>query len=444
MIFRHVRILAMHCWSCRGEVIMAAYGMKMRSTCTSTVMLFLLLFSLVLSSLFLPLAFGQDQFVGNVKLVESKDPAQHPHIVRMGYSAILDIKPGDAVFLGDTVKTGEDIKAQIQLSDGSIVIVAPNSVIQMKGHLVDRERGTRNSVMQALKGTIRFMISKVFKPHATGPEMNWKESNVTIETHNAIAGVRGTDFVVTSGMDDSEIAVFDGAVSVKSSSSSVNGGIMLGADQFTTVKKGKSPEPASALSPARKESLIGLTTLVNPRSAENNAKDGASKKKAKYTDKDIARDLAAGLSLGAVMDKAVELGMPIEQVTTSMIDAGVHPSNVVYTAITEGYSAKQVCCAAIEHGAPLSVVAAAALGAGADRKTVIAGAREAGVPPAAIAAAIANVSSPGGPVYGSALSQGSTPVVAIPAPPPVIGGGGGGTPSTQPASPYRPSKPYRF
>jgi hypothetical protein len=396
------------------------------------------LISIVLSAGFPPVASGQDQFVGNVKLVESKDPAEHPHIVRIGYSALIDIKPGGAVFLGDTVKTGEDVKAHIVLSDGSIVIVAPNSSVQMKGYLVDREQGIRNSVMKTLKGTVRFMISRVFRPHAAGSEIKWKDSNVTIETQNAVAGVRGTDFAVISRENDTEIAVLEGAVSVRSSSSSVNGAVMLGADQVTSVKKGKSPEPASALSPARRESLGRLTTLVNPRSAANGANGGAPKKIAKYSDKDVARDLAAGLSLGEVMDKAVESGMPIGQVVTAMLDAGVNPSIVVYTAIIEGYSAKQVVSAAVTYGAPLSVVASAAIGAGADKKVVISGAMDAGAPPAAIATAVANGTAPGAPVYGTSIPLSTTPSALIPAPAPFIGGGGGGTPSTQPASPYKP------
>ena len=100
---------------------MAVYGMHTKSTCRGAVMFVILLFSFVLSAGFPPFASGQDQFVGNVKLVESKDPAQHPHIVRIGYSAIIDVKPGDAVFLGDTVKTGEDVRAQIQLDRKSVV-----------------------------------------------------------------------------------------------------------------------------------------------------------------------------------------------------------------------------------------------------------------------------------------------------------------------------------
>lgn len=401
----------------------------------SAVMVIVLMFLIVLSASFPPWASGQDQFVGNVKLVESRDPAEHPHIVRIGYSALIDVKPGGAVFLGDTVKTGADVKAQIQLSDGSIVTIAPNSSVQMKGYLVDREQGVRNSVMRALKGTVRFVISKVFRPHTSGSEISWRASNVTIETRNAVAGVRGTDLAATNGESDTEIAVFEGAVSVKSSSRTVNGGVIVGSGEASTIAKGESPSTPAQLSAERKAALEALTTLTNPRTSANG---GSGKKPQKYSDKVIERDIAAGLSLGAVMDKAVESGMPIEQVVTAMLDAGVNPSIVVYTAIVEGYPAKQVVSSAVMNGAPLSVVAAAAIGAGADKTTVIAGAVDAGAPPAAIATAIANGTAPGTPVYGNSRYLGSTPSELIPTQPPSIGGGGGGTPSTKRASPYKP------
>jgi len=408
--------------------------MQTKGTNRSAMKFFVLLLSCALAAGFPLYASGQDQFVGNVKLVESKDPTQHPHIVRTGYSALIDVKPGDAVFLGDTLKTGDDIKAQVLLSDGSVVTVAPNSSVQMKGHRVDREQGIRNSVMKTLKGTVRFLISKVFKPHAAGTELKWKDSNVTIETQNAIAGVRGTDVAVTDRESDTEVAVFESAVTVKSSSSTVNGGVMVGAGEVSTVANGKSPSTPAPLSAERRAALEALTTLTNPRTT---ADGGTGKKPQRYTDKDVERDLAAGIGLGAVMDKAVESGMPIEQVVKAMLDAGVNPSNVVYTAISEGYSAKQVVAAAVEHGAPLSVVVAAATGAGADKTSVIAGAMDAGAPPAAIATAMANGRVPGAPVNGSAL-PGTSTLVSIPSPQPSIGGGGGGTPSTQQASPYRP------
>jgi hypothetical protein len=376
-------------------------------------------------------------FVGNIRSINSTGPAGNAKIVRLGYAGILSGKPGDAVYTGDTVKTGEGVRVQIELSDNSVITVAPNSAVQMKGHFVDREQGKRNSVMKSLKGTVRFIISKYFKPHATGGDMKWKESNIVIEAQNAVAGVRGTDLVVTSSETETEIAVFEGAVSVRHFSPSNKNDVLVGSNQFSIVRKNSGPDQPQALSPERRSALEKATTLVNPRTTAD-ASNGTAPKKKKYDEKDVAKDLAAGILLADVLDKAVESGMPLSDVISASLDAGVNPSTLVYTAITEGYSAKEVVTAAVEHGAPLSLVAAAALGAGADKNLVISGAVDAGVPPAAIATAISTATSPNAPIYGNAVPMDGTPASVIPAPPISISGGGGVTPSTQPASPYRP------
>ncbi len=377
---------------------------------------------------------ASDPFVGNIKAIDSADPAAYAKIVRLGYAGIIAGKPGDAVYTGDTVKTGDGVRVQIELSDNSIITIAPNSAVQMKGHLVDRAKGNRKSVLKALKGTVRFVISKFFKPQAAGAETQWKESNITIETTNAVAGVRGTDFAVTSLKSESEIAVFDGTVSVRHASPTLRGEAILGAGQFSTVTKHAAPTPPAALSQERRDVLTRATTLTNPRTTAEAPKGPAPKKK--FDESDVAKDLAAGIPLADVLDNAVESGMPLGQVIAAALDAGVNPSALVYTAVTEGYSAKEVVTAAVEHGAPLSVVAAAAIGAGADKDIVISGATDAGVPPAAIATAIAMATSPNAPIYGTMAPMDSSPAAIIPAPPVAIGGGGG-TPSTQPASPYR-------
>lgn len=380
---------------------------------------------------------ASNPFVGNIKAIDSADPAANAKIVRLGYAGIIVGKPGDAVYLGDTVKTGEGVRVQLELSDNSVITIAPNSSVQMKGHLVDKEQGKRNSVMRSLKGTVRFVIAKFFKPHATGAEMKWKDSNVVIEAQNAIAGVRGTDLTVTSLESESEIAVFDGAVSVRHSSPASKNDVMVGPNQFTNVRRTGGPDQPLDLSPERRAALEQATTLINPRTKAE-ASPGTKAKKTKYDETNVAQDLAAGIALADVLDKAVGSGMPLSDVMSASLDAGVNPSLLVYTAIIEGYSPKEVVTAAIERGAPLGLVAAAAMGAGADKNLVISGAVDAGVPPASIATAISTATSPNAPVYGNAVPMDGTPASVIPAPPVSISGGGGVTPSTQPASPYRP------
>jgi hypothetical protein len=257
---------------------------------------------------------------------------------------------------------------------------------------------------------------------------------VTIETLNAVAGVRGTDLVVKAEQAVTEIAVLEGVVHVRSSVPSNRGDVVLGANQYSSVRKGGAPSPAADLTAEKKDAIIRATTLDRPRKA-GDAGVADAKKGKKYTEKDVTRDLAAGIALGEVIDRSVESGMEIDEAVAACLNAGVSPSGVVYTAITEGYPGHTVITAAVENGAPLSIVVAAAIGAGCDRSQVIAGATDAGVPPAAVANAVAAVSGSGGAGIGGAFPAGGGAPAIIPAPSFPIGGGGGATPS---ASPYRP------
>lgn len=379
---------------------------------------------------------AQDPFAGNIRSIESDDPAGHVRIIRLGFTGIVAGRPGVAVFNGDTLKTTEGMKAQIELSDATVITLAPNSSVQIKGHLIDKGQAKRNSVLRTLKGTVRFVVAKLFRSNGAGAEHAWKDSQVTIETQTVVAGVRGTDLVVKAEQAETEVAVLEGVVHVRSSVPSNRGDVVLGANQFSSTRKGGSPSPAAELSAERRNAYLTSTTLERPRKEGDSTT--AQKKQAKYTDKDIARDLAAGLPLGDVLDRAVESGMGIDDAVAGTLNAGASPSAVVYTAIVEGYPVHTVVQAAVENGAPLTLVVSAAIGAGGDRSLVITGATDAGVPPAAVANAVA--AATGMPLnggWGGTLTNGNGLPSVIPTPSMPIGGGGGATPSTQPSSPYK-------
>jgi hypothetical protein len=275
---------------------------------------------------------AQDPYAGKLKSYQSEKPSDHVKALRLGYSGMLVVNPGDPLFIGDTIKTGAGVKAQIELSDKTLITLAPLSNLQIKGLLLDREQGKRNSVLRALKGTIRFVVAKLFRQTPGGTESAWKDSQVTIETLNAVAGVRGTDFFCITEADSSEFAVVDGVVNVRSSTLSQRGDVPLGANQSSLVRRGGNPSPPMALSADRLESLTKSTAIDNPMTVSNGG-NGATQKRPVYDEKDVARDLAAGLALADILDRAVEAGMIIEDAVKAALDAGAPPSGVVYTAI---------------------------------------------------------------------------------------------------------------
>ncbi len=384
-----------------------------------------------------------DPYTGKITAINSDETPPVIHIVRPGKTGLAQAKAGDAVFVGDTVKTGKNVRAQIALSDKSLVNIGPDSTFRVKAYTAAPAEAKRSCVFKALRGTIRFIVSKAFTVSGTGASGFWRETNIMVETPSAVAGVRGTDFVVVvdaaKSVPTSEIAVFDGVVTVQNIVLAVKEMVTLSANQITMVKRGLKPEKPSDLSKDRKEALTQATTPAASPLPQVSALPGAQAKRSeKYTADDIARDIAAGVPLPEVFDRAAAAGLPADVMVAGAIDAGVDPGTVVYTAVSEGYPARAVVEGAIGDGAPLYDVIAAALAGGADKKDVIAAATGEGEPTAAVASAVALAQSSDAPVYGAALLAGP-PVEAIPpAAPVMIGGGGGVTPSTLPASPYKP------
>ena len=378
-------------------------------------------------------ASAANPFVGNIKAIEKESPVLRVRILRGGKIDGPSAATGDAVFQGDTIRTDEGVRIQMDLSDGSNIFIGPNSNVQMKNFMVNPSMGRRQMTVKALQGTIRFLVAKLFKNKASGSETQWKDSGVTIETHTAIAGVKGTDFAVTIGADDVEIAVFEGVVSVKNAAASVMGEILLASNQISRVLRDASPSAPAALTPQMRDRLLRSTTPAKVMVPAANARPGSKKDKAKGN-MGIARDLAAGVPLKEIMIELVKEGVSIPEIIAAAIGEGVDPAYVVYTAISEGYSAQVVVSAALKAGAPLDAVVNAAIAAGCDKKTIYVGGADAGAPPAAVANAISSATAPGSPVYGVSAPTNAQPGIDTPPPPIAVGGGG----STKPASPYKP------
>ncbi len=351
---------------------------------------------------------AQDPFVGKLMTVDSGTGREFVNIVRLGKNGYARAKIGDALFIGDTVKTGHGVKARIELADKSIINLGPDSILQMKAHLFAPAEAKRNYVFKALKGTIRFIIAKTFKPGNNGGQaVPWKDSNVTIETTTAVAGARGTDFVVTSITDGPvpvvEIAVFEGLVKVRSISLDIKEAIMLMVNQITRVQHGAGPGAAQVLTDARKNELIQLTTPAERELPKENSSGKKEDRPKKYGAGDAARDLAAGTTVAEVLDRCALAGMSVDDMVAAGLEAGIDPYVLVYTAITEGFPVQSVVSAAIRNGASLGAVITAASLAGGETNAIISGAADAGAPAEAIATAIANADTAGAPVYGYSL-----------------------------------------
>jgi len=115
---------------------------------------------------------------------------------------VTPLKMGDAVAMGDLVKTGEKGEVQILFSDQTRVVVGPNSELKIQ-RLLFRNNGTaRRMTLSAAAGTFRFLTGE-------SPKSAYK-----LRTPTATMSVRGTafDFAVDGGKKDTALVVHEGLV----------------------------------------------------------------------------------------------------------------------------------------------------------------------------------------------------------------------------------------
>lgn len=378
-----------------------------------------LLFVLFLCAMAIPLhAMAADNFAGNIKAIEAVGAA-NVNIIRAGKTTPVAAMIGDAVFAGDTIKTGANSKVQIVLSDNSTIYIAQNSSLWMKEYLANPSEGKRNVTLYTERGTLRYLVQKLFRA-ISGAEKSWKASRFQIETPTAVAGIKGSDVVSETEKESSTISVLDeGVVEVESKDPQHKGKkVIVTANKSTTVKKNAPPTAAAPITPQKKEKLKKDTTIQTQ--ADKDAKDKKTK-----------ADVAAKKKLSKVLKDAVDSGKSIEEAVPAAIKAGADPALLVYTAVEAGYSVQGVVAGAIKAGASLDAIVNAAIKAGADQDAVAKAAVSAGASPSAVATAVASAKSSEAPVFGYTPAEGgtttTTPATSYITPAPIIIGGGGGT-----------------
>ncbi|QEN07256.1 hypothetical protein EXM22_04365 [Oceanispirochaeta crateris] len=174
------------------------------------ILLILLFSSLCLASLFA--LEGEIVFVdGTVDLKSSSGGLDYADI-------------GMMVETGDSIITGYDGYAELEMEDGSVVKVNEDSIFKLAS--VQTDRGSRNN-FQLVLGSAGYKFTKAMR-----------DEEPTISTPSTVCGLRGTEFTVLAGIDGSALYVVDeGSVAVSSKGEEVQ----LEAEEGVRVNAGEAP-----------------------------------------------------------------------------------------------------------------------------------------------------------------------------------------------------------
>jgi ferric-dicitrate binding protein FerR (iron transport regulator) len=135
----------------------------------------------------------------------------------------------------DVIETGPDGKAMLQLDDGSTIILGNDSRLQFHDLVSAPAEHERKVLVRAARGVLRF-VARVAGGATT---------DIRVEAPTAIAGVRGTDWMMRIGPDSTAVFVEAGSVTVTSAGPDRKE-VVVPEKKGTDVAAGKPPtDPAS-------------------------------------------------------------------------------------------------------------------------------------------------------------------------------------------------------
>lgn len=137
--------------------------------------------------------------VAAVVLVEGAVVVIHAETPAVGYEA-LSAMP---LYKGDTLMTGPDGKVSFQTKDDSLITLSTDTRLVITESIYETGGdggGDRATFVRQIFGKTRFFIRKL---------MGFSRSEFKVKTRTAIVGVRGSDFVVQSTNEQTQVFAFE-------------------------------------------------------------------------------------------------------------------------------------------------------------------------------------------------------------------------------------------
>lgn len=130
-------------------------------------------------------------------------------VLRGGTPPAITAKVTDNVFQGDIVRTKSNSKAELVMRDNTVVRIGQRSRIDISEYLSD-DKNYKSSI-KLQRGQVKAVVDKnVSKRISLSPDANRFE----IQTPNAVAGVRGTEFFVAYEQNTTTVLLKEGEVCV--------------------------------------------------------------------------------------------------------------------------------------------------------------------------------------------------------------------------------------
>ncbi|MEK6553745.1 MAG: FecR domain-containing protein, partial [Bdellovibrionota bacterium] len=107
------------------------------------------------------------------------------------------LKVGALVSQLDKIETAEKSKVMVQFNDGNSIVITEKSIVELASFNFNEDITKRNTLLNLIKGKVRNNVKQKY----TGKEQSFYQ----VKTPVAVAGVRGTDFIVSFGAEKNDL-----------------------------------------------------------------------------------------------------------------------------------------------------------------------------------------------------------------------------------------------
>jgi hypothetical protein len=174
-------------------------------------------------------------------------------VLRAGTTEWTPLAPGDAVQLGDQLRTSAGSKLKLLFHDDSVLVLAPNSLVKVDEQVLGATAPV--SHFSLLLGTLRALVTDRYG--APGARFE-------VESPTAAAGVRGTAFIAAYDESREETVVLGLSDTTDVRSKMDPAGeraVRIGPGQMTTVGRGAFPQRPVATPEGLQRSFTGSTEV---------------------------------------------------------------------------------------------------------------------------------------------------------------------------------------
>jgi len=148
--------------------------------------------------------------------------------------------PGTPVRLGDELRTGKPGRMRVVFRDDTVLNLGDETRIIVDDQVFAPDEGLFRSSMQLLRGKVRALVGEYYsRPGAS----------YQLETVTAVAGVRGTEFIVSydPALEVTRVVGIEGRVEVRNSRERIAKSVFVTAGELTEVDAERAPEAPRSL-----------------------------------------------------------------------------------------------------------------------------------------------------------------------------------------------------